>query len=90
MIEVIAAALGASATVGAMGIGALINRSRQARDAVVRLTSAVENIAERLERLHVDIRSDRQETLGRLFDMEKRISKLEFNVTIPSQSTHQS
>ncbi len=77
MVEVIAAALGASITVGAMGLGAMGSRSREGRDAVIRLTAAVENVATRLETLHVDIKADRRETLSRLGSIEQRVSKLE-------------
>ena len=77
MFELIAAALGGAITIAAMGVGSLSNRSREGRDAVIRLTSAVENVAARLETLHVDIKADRRETLGRLGDIEQRVSKLE-------------
>lgn len=77
MIEVIAAALGASLTVGAMGVGALGNRSREGRDAVIKLTAAVDNVATRLESLHVDIKADRRETLQSLAELQQRVSRLE-------------
>ena len=77
MIEIIAAALGASITVGAMGIGSMGRRAHEGRDAVVRLTLAVENVATRLEELHVDIKADRRETYGRINGLEQRVAKLE-------------
>ena len=77
MIEIIAAAIGGSITVGAIGIGAASNRSREGRDAVIRLSSAVENVATRLETLHVDIKADRRETFSRLNSIEQRVAKLE-------------
>ena len=77
MIEIIAAAIGGSITVGAIGIGAVSNRSREGRDAVIRLSSAVENVATRLETLHVDIKADRRETFSRLNSIEQRVAKLE-------------
>ena len=77
MVEVIAAAVGAAITVGAMGIGATSKRAADGRDAVVRLTAAVENVALRLETLHVDIKADRRETYGRLNGLEQRVAKLE-------------
>jgi hypothetical protein len=77
VIEVIAAALGASITVGAMGIGSMGRRANEGRDAVIRLTLAVENVATRLEELHVDIKADRRETYGRLNGLEQRVAKLE-------------
>jgi hypothetical protein len=77
MIEIIAAVAGASITVAAMGATGAIRRNDQARDAVIRLTSAVEHIASQLEVLHTDIKEDRKETFGRLSTVEQRVSKLE-------------
>ncbi len=77
MIEVIAAAIGGAITIGAMGIGSMTNRSREGRDAVIRLTAAVDNVATRLETLHVDIKADRRETYTRLNSIEQRVAKLE-------------
>lgn len=77
MVEVIAAVLGSAITVGAMGIGANTRRSAEGRDAVIRLTAAVENVAIRLEELHVDIRADRKEFYHRLNGIEQRVAKLE-------------
>ena len=39
--------------------------------------AAVENVAIRLEELHVDIRADRKETYQRLNGLEQRVAKLE-------------
>ena len=77
MIEIFAAALGGAITIGAMGVGSMTNRSREGRDAVIRLTAAVETVATRLETLHVDIKADRRETFGRLNGIEQRVSTLE-------------
>jgi predicted nucleic acid-binding Zn-ribbon protein len=77
MIEVIAAVAGASISVAAMGAMGFSRKSDEARDAVVRLTSAVEHIATQLEVLHSDIKEDRRETFGRLSTVEQRVSKLE-------------
>jgi len=77
VLEVVAAVLGAVITVGAMGIGANSRRSAEGRDAVIKLTAAVENVAMRLEELHVDIRADRKETYQRLNGLEQRVAKLE-------------
>ena len=59
---------------GAFGIG---KRNDEARDAVIRLTSAVEHIALQLENMHADIKDDRRETFKRLKRVEQRVSKLE-------------
>jgi hypothetical protein len=77
MIEIIAAIAGASISVAAMGAMGFTKRNDEARDAVIRLTAAVEHIATQLEVLHIDIRSDRKETFNRLNGVEQRVSKLE-------------
>lgn len=77
MIEIIAAVAGASISVAAMGAMGFSRRNDEARDAVIRLTSAVEHIATQLEVLHNDIREERKETFGRLNGVEQRVSKLE-------------
>jgi hypothetical protein len=77
MIEVIAAIAGASISVAAMGAMGFSRRNDEARDAVIRLTSAVEHIATQLEVLHNDIKEDRKETFTRLNSVEQRVTKLE-------------
>jgi hypothetical protein len=77
VIEVIAAVAGASISVAAMGAMGFSRRNDEARDAVIRLTSAVEHIATQLEVLHVDIKDDRKETFARLGQVERRVTVLE-------------
>jgi len=77
MIEIIAAVAGASISVAAMTAASSGRRNEAARDAVIRLTSAVEHIASQLEVLHSDIKEDRRETFTRLSTVEQRVSKLE-------------
>jgi hypothetical protein len=77
MIEVFAAVAGASISVAAMGAMGFSKRNDEARDAVIRLTSAVEHIATQLEVLHNDIKDDRRETFQRLGSVEQRVTKLE-------------
>jgi hypothetical protein len=77
MVEIIAAVAGASISVAAMGAMGYSKRTDEARDAVIRLTMAVEHIATQLEVLHSDIKEDRKETFGRLSTVEQRVSKLE-------------
>jgi hypothetical protein len=77
MVEVVAAIAGASISVAAMGAMGFSRRNDQARDAVIRLTSAVEHIALQLEAMHADIKDDRRETYTRLNLVEQRVSKLE-------------
>lgn len=77
MIEIIAAVAGASISVAAMGAMGFTRRNEEARDAVIRLTAAVEHIATQLEVLHVDIKQDRKETFNRLSGVEQRVATLE-------------
>ena len=77
MIEILAAALGASISVTAMGLFGFSRRNEEASAAIVRLTSAVENIAASLNTLHVDIKDTNREMFTRLNQVENRVSKLE-------------
>ena len=77
MIELIAAIAGASISVAAMGAMSFSKRNDEARDAVIRLTAAVEHIATQLEVMHTDIRADRKETFTRLNGVEQRVATLE-------------
>lgn len=77
MLEILAAVAGASISVAAMSLSERGQRNNQARDAVVRLTEAVEHIAKQLEVLHDDIKADRRETYGRLSSVEQRVTRLE-------------
>ena len=77
MIEIVAAVAGASISVAAMGAMGFSRKNDEARDAVIRLTSAVEHIATQLEVLHTDIKEDRRETFSRLNGVEQRVTKLE-------------
>jgi len=77
VVEVAAAVLGAAITVSAMGVGALGSRGREGRDAVIRLAASVDNVAARLEQLHVDIKADRKEYYSRLNSIEQRVARLE-------------
>ncbi len=77
MIEILAAALGASISVAAMGMFGFSRRNEEASAAIVRLTSAVEHIANSLEILHVDIKQTNREMFQRLNHVENRVSKLE-------------
>lgn len=77
MIEIIAAVVSGSAGSVLTTMLLFSTRARENRDAAIRLTVAVENVAKRLEELHVDIRADRQEMYGRLRDLEQRCARLE-------------
>lgn len=81
MIEVIAAVAGAF--IGVAGTGAAMSwansssRNTQSRETVIRLTTAVESIAGQLEKLHLDMRADRDRIYTRLNEHGERITALE-------------
>jgi hypothetical protein len=63
--------------VAAMGMFGFSRRNEEASAAIVRLTSAVEHIANSLEILHVDIKESNKEVFTRLNQVENRVTKLE-------------
>jgi len=77
MIELLAAVAGASITVAAVGFGNYTRRASENRDAVVRLTAAVENVATRLNMMHTDMKSRDTEVFSRLRDLEAAVARLE-------------
>ena len=77
MIEIYAAILGASIGVVSMGAAGFTRRSTESREAVIRLTAAVESIAGKLEELHQDMKADRKEIYTRLNEHGNRITLLE-------------
>jgi len=81
VIELIAAALGALLGVGGTGaimtLSGAARRNTESREAVIRLTSAVESIAGKLEELHQDMKEDRKEIYSRLNKHGERITSLE-------------
>ena len=81
MIEVLAALAGASISVIAMISGSTMKRSNEGREALVRLTVGLESISNKLEQLHVDIRSDRKEIFSRIGTLETRVARIEAHTT---------
>ena len=77
MIEVIAAIAGASISVAALGAMGFTRRNDEARDAVIRLSTAVQHISAQLTVLHDDLKDERKEFFSRLGSVEQRVSKLE-------------
>lgn len=84
MIEIVAAVVSGSFSSVLTTVILFSSRARDNRDAAIRLTVAVENVAKRLEELHVDIRSDRAEMYGRLRELEQRTARLEGHHGAPS------
>jgi len=77
VIEIYAAILGASIGVFGLGATSFNKRNSESREAVIRLTMAVESIAGKLEELHQDMRTDRKEIYTRLNEQGNRITILE-------------
>ena len=77
MIEIYAAILGASIGIAGMSVSGFTKRTSESREAVVRLTMAVESIAGKLEELHQDMKADRKEIYTRLNHHGERLTVLE-------------
>jgi hypothetical protein len=77
VIEVLAAITGASISVAFMGMSATSRRNNEGREAVIRLTEAVNSLGSRLDELHIDLKASTRETYGRLGTLEQRVAKLE-------------
>ena len=77
MIEIYAAILGASIGIAGMSVSGFTRRTNESREAVIRLTAAVESIAGKLEELHQDMKADRKEIYTRLNEHGNRITLLE-------------
>lgn len=77
MIEVLAAVIGASIGVAGVSATGFSRRTNESREAVIRLTMAVESIAGKLEELHQDMKSDRKEIYSQLSNHDHRLTLLE-------------
>jgi hypothetical protein len=77
VIEVLAAVLGASIGVAGVSVTGFSRRTNESREAVIRLTMAVESIAGKLEELHQDMKSDRKEIYSQLSNHDHRLTLLE-------------
>lgn len=77
MIEIYAAIIGASIGIAGMTASGFGRRATESREAVIRLTAAVESIAGKLEELHQDMKADRKEIYTRLNEHGNRITLLE-------------
>ena len=73
MVEIYAAIIGASIGIAGMTASGFGRRTAESREAVIRLTMAVESIAGKLEELHQDLKADKKEIYGRLNSCEVRI-----------------
>ena len=77
MVEIFAAVLGASIGVAGVSVTGFSRRTNESREAVIRLTMAVESIAGKLEELHQDMKSDRKEIYSQLSNHDHRLTLLE-------------
>jgi outer membrane murein-binding lipoprotein Lpp len=77
VIEIIAAVVGASIGIAGVSASGFSRRNNESREAVIRLTMAVESIAGKLEELHQDMKSDRKEIYSKLSNHEHRLTLLE-------------
>ena len=77
MVEIWAAVAGASIGVAASGIKGANRDNQHGRDSLVRLTSAVDNLASRMDVLHADLRVRDQELFARISDLEQNVARLE-------------
>ena len=76
MVEIWAAVAGASIGVAASGIKGANRDNQHGRDSLVRLTSAVDNLASRMDVLHADLRVRDQELFARISDLEQNVARL--------------
>jgi outer membrane murein-binding lipoprotein Lpp len=77
VIEIYAAILGASIGIAGMSVSGFSRRNTESREAVIRLTAAVESIAGKLEELHQDMKADRKEIYTKLNEHGDRLTVLE-------------
>ena len=77
MVEIWAAVAGASVGVASAGLTGINRSNQQGRDSLVRLTTAVDNLAGRMDILHADFRTRDQEIFARLSNLEQSVARLE-------------
>ena len=77
VVEIWAAVAGASIGVAASGVRGENRKGQDGRDSLVRLTSAVDNLASRMDVLHADLRVRDQELFARISDLEQNVARLE-------------
>lgn len=81
MVEIIAAVVGASIGIAGVSATGFSRRNSESREAVIRLTMAVESIAGKLEELHQDMKEDRREMYSKLNSHDVRLTALEGKVS---------
>jgi len=81
VVEIIAAVVGASIGIAGVSATGFSMRNSESREAVIRLTMAVESIAGKLEELHQDMKEDRREMYSKLNSHDVRLTALEGKVS---------
>jgi len=81
VVEIIAAVVGASIGIAGVSATGFSRRNSESREAVIRLTMAVESIAGKLEELHQDMKEDRREMYSKLNSHDVRLTALEGKVS---------
>jgi outer membrane murein-binding lipoprotein Lpp len=81
VVEIIAAVVGASIGIAGVSATGFSRRNSESREAVIRLTMAVESIAGKLEELHQDMKEDRREMYSKLNNHDVRLASLEGKVS---------
>jgi outer membrane murein-binding lipoprotein Lpp len=81
VVEIIAAVVGASIGIAGVSATGFSKRNSESREAVIRLTMAVESIAGKLEELHQDMKEDRREMYSKLNSHDVRLTALEGKVS---------
>jgi outer membrane murein-binding lipoprotein Lpp len=81
VVEIIAAVVGASIGIAGVSATGFSRRNSESREAVIRLTMAVESIAGKLEELHQDMKEDRREMYSKLNNHDVRLTALEGKVS---------
>ena len=81
MVEIIAAVVGASIGIAGVSATGFSRRNNESREAVIRLTMAVESIAGKLEELHQDMKEARRETYSKLNSHDVRLTALEGRIS---------
>jgi uncharacterized small protein (DUF1192 family) len=77
MVEILAAVAGASITVAGIGISSLNRQGQESRESIVRLATAVDNLTNRLDVLHADIKNKDAEVFNRIGHLEQSVARLE-------------
>jgi hypothetical protein len=77
MIEVLAALAGSAIMLAGMSATGFNKQNRENRDALIRLSTAYENLVGRLDVMGLEMKSKDHEIFARLNNLERAVAKLE-------------